>query len=466
MAAVAESQSLRELINPHDKQIEFLEAIDRCRFVLYGGARGGGKSYILRWALVRFLLKLTAEGVRGVTVGLFCVSFPELRLRQIEPIKKEFPSWLGYWHATERKFVFHPAFGGHVIQCCNIDDPDKYKGAEFAAIAVDELTLCVDRSILDVFMGCMRAAGVKRTVFMAATNPDGPGHSWVKRLWISLNFSHPDDAKLPRHEFAFVRALPTDNPHLSEEYIEQNLEGLPESKRKPWLEGSWDLFEGQRFVFNPLVHVVEPFEFRVPVRYFRTIDYGFQHPYACTWWAVTAGTQRPDVYLIREDYKSGLTVRDQARRILDLTDEPIAAPSYLDNQCWEEDEDGLSIAHKFIQYGVSVQQVHKDRATGWVAVEDLLHWEHAPGDLATITSPPRLQIFSNCVMAQRQITDALWDPKKPGDIMHGANSDGHWDILDTIRYFALTHLRKPKEQQVQTWVQHHKKVEAAMKRRR
>ena len=37
------------LVNPTPKQRECIEATDRYRFVLYGGAAGGGKSYLLRW---------------------------------------------------------------------------------------------------------------------------------------------------------------------------------------------------------------------------------------------------------------------------------------------------------------------------------------------------------------------------------------------------------------------------------
>ena len=35
---------LAELFRPSAKQVQFLEAIARHRFVLYGGAMGGGKS--------------------------------------------------------------------------------------------------------------------------------------------------------------------------------------------------------------------------------------------------------------------------------------------------------------------------------------------------------------------------------------------------------------------------------------
>jgi hypothetical protein len=57
---------------------------------------------------------------------------------------------------------------------------------------------------------------------------------WVKRMF-------PPDEK-EQYEFVYVPALPTDNPHLPEEYY-KSLESLPETQRKAYLEGNWDAFD-------------------------------------------------------------------------------------------------------------------------------------------------------------------------------------------------------------------------------
>lgn len=48
-------------------------------------------------------------------------------------------------------------------------------------------------------------------------------------------------------DYRFIQALVYDNSALMEkspEYLRQ-LENLPEKLRKGWLEGEWDLFDGQ-----------------------------------------------------------------------------------------------------------------------------------------------------------------------------------------------------------------------------
>lgn len=465
--------SLRETINPHPRQLEFFQAIDGHRFVLYGGARGGGKSYILRWALVRFLFQLSARGLKNVRVAIFCITYRELYRRQITKVLTEFRA-LGEFSPSRNEFVFHEKFGGHVIEFCNMQDLYDYVGAEYAAIAVDELTLCADRETLDILRGSLRWTGVRSCKFFAATNPTGPGHSWVKRLWITKDFSLPDDRRLDPNQFKFVRSLPRDNPHLSEEYIKEELESLSEHLRAPWLLGSWDIVAGQRFsTFRPHVHVCKPFDLTQlgPVSYLRSIDYGIApDPYACGWYgAVKVEPEwREDdglrLYKIQEDIANGLPARAQAKRIQDRTkpEWEVRVPSYLDTQCWAEEDEGLSIAHRYMQEGLPVQKVLKDRVTGWAALDELLAWEHEEGNPFVVTRQPVFKIFDTCPVTIQQFTDAMADPKRPGDILHPAEFRD--DCLDETRYLALTHIRKPQEEKKRGWYEEGQRRASYMRR--
>src|SRR5690606_34283710 len=117
-------------------------------------------------------------------------TYPELKDRQISKIQMEFPGWLGELKDTKADgfgFFLHEEFGGGAILLRNLDKPDKYQGAEFAAIAVDELTKTT-YTTFNFLRGSLRWPGMTQTPFIAATNPGGIGHLWVKRLWIDGDF--------------------------------------------------------------------------------------------------------------------------------------------------------------------------------------------------------------------------------------------------------------------------------------
>jgi hypothetical protein len=224
------------------KQIEASRVADAHRFTLFGGARGPGKSYWLRWYALRQLLNLHRQGIDHVSWGLFCESYPELQDRQTSKIVSEFPARLGEVRDTKSHglgFHLHEGYGGSVILLRNLDDPAKYKSSEFAGISVDELTLTPKRTF-DMLRGSLRWPGVARTQFCAGTNPDGKHSAWVRQLWIERDFTGEGfEELLPlRDEFAFVPALPTDNPFLSADYW-HDLKTQPRQVREAWLEGSW-----------------------------------------------------------------------------------------------------------------------------------------------------------------------------------------------------------------------------------
>lgn len=205
------------------------------RFTLFGGARGPGKSYWLRWYCIVALLDWHDQGKTGVRAMLACEDYPALRDRQIEKIQREFPAWMGEYAISASEFRLVPDLGSGVICLRNLDDPSKYQSSEYAMIAIDELTQ-TKQSTWDMLRGSLRWPGIERTQFIAATNPTGPGAQWVRQLWIEKQF--PTHLQSLASEFAFVPGLARDNPHLPESYW-QELNTLPDVLRKAWRDGSW-----------------------------------------------------------------------------------------------------------------------------------------------------------------------------------------------------------------------------------
>lgn len=226
-----------ELSGFFPKQIEAQEASKRFKFTLFGGSVGSGKSRWLRWMMVYWLIKLYAKyDIPGVRAGLFCEDYPALEDRHLSKVKFEFPEWLGTYNQQRHEFTLAPEYGSGIIAFRNLDDPQKYLSVEFAVMGVDEINRN-PKTVFDMLRSRLRWPGIKDTKFLAGCNP--LGEAWVKNMWVKRLFS-PEEKE--QYEFVFVPALPTDNPHLPQEYY-KSLESLPESQRKAYLEGNWDAFD-------------------------------------------------------------------------------------------------------------------------------------------------------------------------------------------------------------------------------
>lgn len=307
---------LRDLIDPTEKQNEFLKAIAEKNYVLYGGAAGGGKSYILRWWLILYLVWLYKQhGLKNVQVGLMCEDYPALYDRQISKIMFEFPAELGELkQGVVKNFQLREQHGSGVIALRNLDDPSKYQSAEFAAIAVDELTKN-GKDTFDFLRSRLRWSGVSNPKFAAGANPGGIGHAWVKKLWIQKEF--PPEMSAISSQFAFVQSKASDNPHLTEAYY-QSLLSLPPDMRKMFADGSWDIFAGQYFDnFQIEKHTHREGEIRLQPWWPRWIsgDWGFKHP-GCIHWHAQDGDK---TITYRELYGPNMSERQWAEATIALS---------------------------------------------------------------------------------------------------------------------------------------------------
>lgn len=295
------------------RQKEAQKAAEDYQYVLYGGSRGPGKSYFLRWWGVRELIKLAESGLKVPVGGLFCETYRALQDRQIGEIAREFPEWLGSLHESkEHGLAFHLAreLGGGVLKLRNLDDVEKYKSAQFAFVLVDEVTQN-DVRVFNVLKGSMRWPGVEAPRFIGATNPGGPGHIWVRDYWIYGQF--PPEMQEHADKFHFVKALPTDNPHLPPSYWDM-LNSLPPDLARAWRDGDWDVFEGQ--FFSNLSKETNGFEGEPPAgKVICSMDYGEAAPAAFYWATID---HDGDVWAYREFYSAGyqyIALKNELRKL-------------------------------------------------------------------------------------------------------------------------------------------------------
>jgi len=263
------------------------------------------------------LLLLHKRGIKGASVMLACEDYPSLLDRQISKIRSEFPSSLGTLkEGVTRDFILHEQYGSGQILLRNLDDPAKYLSAEFAGIAVDELTRN-RKEVFDFLRLRLRWPGVPDPRFVAGSNPSGEGHSWVKQLWVEEgkpNF--PKELEKLRDEFYFVPAKSSDNPFLSQSYHD-DLETLPPDMAKAYADGSWDIFAGQYFDFWDMKLTVHSADIKLEPWWPRWIsgDWGFKHPSAIYWHARNDDT----IFTYREFHRAGMDEDQLAREIVSLS---------------------------------------------------------------------------------------------------------------------------------------------------
>jgi hypothetical protein len=296
--------------------------------LLYGGAAGGGKSRWLRAEVLATLLRF--PGASGV---IFRRTFPDLARADghILSLLSEIPPGMGKYNATEHVWTFTNGSRLELAHLQRDADVLKYQGASYAVAAFDELTqfsefqyryLLSRLRVAGRLRDDMAAAGWRPRV-LAAANPGGPGHGWVKARFIDparpgvvWRPTPTEDEPRPGTR-VFVSAKLTDNPHLDAGYADR-LAALPSDERRALLEGDWDVFSGQRFTaWRRATHVIEPEALPIPlgagVPRAVGVDYGIDAPFAALW-----GAQFADglVVIYREVYRAGLTAPEQADALL------------------------------------------------------------------------------------------------------------------------------------------------------
>jgi phage terminase large subunit len=444
MTEEIETIKFSNLVKWTAKQKEVHESTKKFKYILYGGAMGGGKSFWLRWELLRLLLYYYAKyDLKGVVVGLFCEDYPSLKDRHLSKIKYEFPAWLGDFNTQDHNFILKKDFGEGVLAFRNLDDPSKYQSSEFATEGVDELTKN-KKDTFDFLRTRLRWPGIPTfdTKFLAGTNPGGIGHEWVKKLWIDRDF---DSSEQEKELFTFIQAKAKDNPHLDEGYY-KSLESLPMDLRRAFLEGDWDIFKGQYFKeWRREIHIVNPFEIPMGWKRFISIDYGFAKPSAVHWNAVD---REGNFYIYRELYETELTYSALCKMIISMTpDNEIIDYWVGDPSMWakkgETELSGAEIIEqtyrekyrKMTAWGQEVinelrfLKGNNDRINGWRVIREYLKPIMKQDKLSA-----KLQVFSNCENFIRTFPSLVYDPIRVEDL----DTEGEDHSADSLRYAVMT----------------------------
>lgn len=301
----------------------------RCHHTLYHGARGPGKTIT---QLMRFRKRVGigyGSYWRGIIFDREYKNLADL----IAQSKRFFPRFGDgakfLESASEYKWVWPTGEELLLRHAKKPSDYDNFHGHEYPFIGWNELTKYPTSELYDKMMSTNRSSfsperdtpkrkdGTYDTAdgkplppipleVFSTTNPNGPGHNWVKLRFIScaqmgevvrtevavFNPQTQKDDVVVKTQVAIFGSY-RENIYLSPEYVAELEQITDPNLRAAWLMGSWDVNAGGAFddLFKQSVHVLPRFAIPEGWHVDRSFDWGSSHPFSVGWWAEANGEE-------------------------------------------------------------------------------------------------------------------------------------------------------------------------------
>ncbi len=226
-----------EFPTPYPKQAHTLKC--NAHQLVYGGARGGAKSFCAMFKIVQH------EQLYGQNGKVLVLRRYYKDLQDFILLCRRYLSKLGWaYRSGEKDFTAPSGFLVRFRILENEQDAEKYQGHEYTLIIVEEAGQYPKPEPIDLLNGAMRSAeGVPAQIFMTA-NPGGVGNDWLRERFVEpapdgFTMIPVEGTKIRRY---YVPARIQDNPKLLDndpEYVDRlKLSGPPHLVRA-WLSGDW-----------------------------------------------------------------------------------------------------------------------------------------------------------------------------------------------------------------------------------
>lgn len=443
--------------------------------VLYGGARGGGKSDL---AVGKLLIKALQYGkdMKGM--------FFRRTYKQLEEItsraKELYEPHGAVWKESSGTFTFP---NGATIKMRYLDrdeDATNYQGISQTDVVIEEAGNFPSIAPILKLKATLRSAKGVPCQMLLTANPGGPGSNWIRSRYIDpapMGFepiNEVESRKLPNGETVEIKStrvyIPsrvTDNKILLEKdpnYIGRLMQSGSEMLVRAWLDGDWHAIDGAFFdCWDSKKHVLSPTALPMWWTRFRMMDWGSAKPF-CNLWGALAGEdwQHPvdgriipkgALIIYREWY--GVKMRHDgtvdSNVGLKMFAEPVAQGilarekgdridyGVLDPSAFAVDG-GVSIAERMFRATggkIAFRRADNRRAgvlgalSGWDQVRARLIGE--PG-IDGRFDVPMLYVFSTCHHLIRTLPMMQHDPDRPEDI--DTTAEDH--AVDALRYGCMS----------------------------
>lgn len=440
--------------------------------ILYGGAVGGGKSYLARVASIVYSLE-----VPGLITYLFRRTFKEVLANHVhtpggylEMLAELIKEGDVVFSKSDYSFTFE---NGSRIQLAHSQyesDIYTHQGAQIGFLIIDEATHFTPEMIRfirsRVRLGSLNVPAQWKGLFpriLYTANPGGVGHHYFKSNFVDVAsrgvWEAPEDEGSMRRQY--VPARLTDNKVLMEtdpDYIKR-VRGMGSgSMVKAMIEGDWDILSSGGFadLWRAHTHVIEPFDIPHNWRIDRGYDYGSSAPAACVYFAEADGNEfmsrngvvcwvpKGTIFIVGEVYIANnkyeglrLTAEEQAKRILQYENENFinveAGPA--DNAIFSREPGRPSIADDMAKY---VTFLRSDKSPGSRILGVGLMRQRLQASLQRPMEAPGLYVFNTCTHTIRTLPALENDEKHTEDIAT-VGEDHIWDV---IRYKLLSYVKK------------------------
>lgn len=428
--------------------------------VLFGGARGGGKT----------------DGVLGKWGNkalIYGEAFNAVMFRKTAPSQddaweraKQLYTPCGAQCNETTKFIRFPNNARIRFRTLErVQDAEKYQGQNLTDVWIEEAGTFADSIAIDRLHGAIRSPHGIPTQMILTGNPGGAGQHWIKRRYID---PHPSGNKilnraLPNgavHQYAFIPSRIQDNKILLDNdpgYINRLYLVGNDKLVEAWLEGNWDAIEGAYFDYWSSDLIIRPFPIPSHWVKIRGFDWGSAKPFSMGWFAVASediqidddrgkvlipknalvqyreyyGAKIGDDGVIIPDVGLKMTDKDVAREILAREHEKIDY-SVADPSIFIEDG-GPSKAENMRMFnqqtgkadGVTWNRADNSRVAGWGQMNQRMKGE---------AERPMIYFFNTCTEAIRTIPALQHDLKKLEDL--DTKQEDH--PADMTRYVCMS----------------------------